>query len=315
MHRHLIAAAALVAVSSSAFAQSAVTIYGRVNLSVESQETLDGVNDTKMQNSASRWGIKGIEDIGGGLKAGFVLESGFNPANGQANSPFFGRQSEVNLGGNWGMVRLGNFTSEAYYASADYVSMHNHDTGTSADVLYAYLARDNNKIAYRTPSFGGATIEVAVTEAGSEPDRSYDAALNWDSGPLHLGAGYQKNGDANQFAFRGLYELGNFTFGGYVQRDEDGYGAGLGSRTTYRLSGMYTMGNTEFHLNWGHAGDYDNSVGDLSTDQWTVGLNYNLSKRTKLYTFYTALNGDGENFYGQAFGIKNSFAVGVRHNF
>jgi predicted porin len=315
MQRSLIAAAALLATGASAFAQSSVTIYGRVNLSVESQETLAGDDDTKMQNSSSRWGIKGVEDLGGGLKAGFVLESGFNPANGQASSSFWGRQSEVNLAGKWGMVRLGNYTSEAYYATADYVSMHNHDTGTSADVLYAYLARDNNKISYRTPTFGGAWLEAAVTEAGSQPDRSYDLAANWDAGPLHLGAGYQKNGDANQFAFRGLYEMGAFTFGGYIQRDEDGFGAGLGSRTTYRLSGMYAMGNTEFHLNWGHAGDYDNSVGDLATDQWTVGLNYNLSKRTKVYAFYTALNGDGENFYGQAFGIKNSIALGVRHNF
>jgi len=315
MQRSLIAAAALLALGSSAFAQTAVTIYGRVNLSVERQETLAGDNDTRMQNSASRWGIKGTEDIGGGLKAGFVLESGFNPATGQVSGAFFGRQSEVNLGGNWGMVRLGNYTSEAYYATADYVSMHNHDTGTSADVLYAYLARDIRKISYRTPTFAGGWMEFAATEAAAEPDRSYDVAGNWDSGPLHLGFGYQKNGDANQFGFRGLYEMGAFTFGGYVQRDEDGFGAGLGSRTTYRLSGMYAMGNTEFHLNWGHAGDYDNSVGDLSTDQWTVGLNYNLSKRTKLYAFYTALNGDGENFYGQAFGIKNSFALGVRHNF
>lgn len=315
MQRSLIAVAALVATGSSAFAQSSVTLYGRVNLSIERQETLAGKNDTKMQNSSSRWGIKGGEDIGGGLRAGFVLESGFNPANGQASSSFWGRQSEVNLAGKFGMVRLGNFTSEAYYATADYISIHNHDTGTSADLLYAYLARDTSKIAYRTPSFGGATFEVAVTEAGSQPDRSYDLAANWVSGPLHLGAGYQKNGDANQFAFRGLYEIGAFTFGGYIQRDEDGFGAGLGSRTTYRLSAMYAMGNAEFNLNWGHAGDYDNSVGDLATDQWTVGLNYNLSKRTKLYTFYTALNGDGENFYGQAFGIRNSFAVGVRHNF
>jgi hypothetical protein len=74
----------------------------------------------------------------------------------------------------------------------------------------------------------------------------------------------RRNGDANQYAVRALYELGDFTFGGYVQRDENGFGANLGSRTTYRLSGMWTLGNTEFHANWGHAGDY-NTVGDRRT--------------------------------------------------
>jgi len=42
-----------------------------------------------------------------------------------------------------------------------------------------------------------------------------------DGGPLHVGAGYSKNGNVHQFAVRGLYELGAFTFGGYVQRDEN----------------------------------------------------------------------------------------------
>jgi predicted porin len=62
-----------------------------------------------MQNNASRIGFRGTEDLGGGLKAGFVLEHGFNINNGtQSQSAIWARQSEVNLGGNWGMVRLGN---------------------------------------------------------------------------------------------------------------------------------------------------------------------------------------------------------------
>jgi predicted porin len=315
MKKTLIAAAVLASVGSAAFAQSSVTIYGRLNETIERQKVGDGDNNWRMQNNSSRIGFKGSEDLGGGLKAGFQIEHGFNVENGQqSQSAFWARQSEINLSGGFGMVRLGNFTSESYYATADYVSMHNHDTGTSADRLYAYLGRDTSKVAYRTPSFGGATIEGAVTEGGTG-ERTFDVAANYDIGGLHLGAGFQKanptDKNASQFAFRALYEIGAFTIGGYVQRDKDGYGDGLGKRTTFRLAGMYTLGNTELHLNYGRAGEYDN-VSSSKASQATVGVNYNLSKRTKVYTFYTKLNDGNAEVYGGDF---KSFAVGVRHNF
>jgi predicted porin len=315
MKKTLIAAAVLASVGSAAFAQSSVTIYGRLNETIERQKVGNGDNDWRMQNNSSRIGFKGSEDLGGGLKAGFQIEHGFNVENGQqSQSAFWARQSEINLSGGFGMVRLGNFTSESYYATADYVSMHNHDTGTSADRLYAYLGRDTSKVAYRTPSFGGVTIEGAGTEGGTG-ERTYDLAVNYDIGGLHLGVGAQKanpaDKSANQVAFRALYELGAFTIGGYVQRDKDGYGDGLGKRTTFRLAGMYTLGNTEFHLNYGRAGEYDN-VSSSKASQATVGVNYNLSKRTKVYTFYTKLNDGNAGVYGGDF---KSFAVGVRHNF
>ena len=312
MKKTLIAAAVLATVGTSAFAQSSVTIYGRLNLSIERQKPDSGDNNWVMQNSSSRWGLRGVEDLGGGLKAGFQLESGFNPATGTASNRFFGRQGEVFLGGGFGTIRLGNFTSEAYYATADYVSMHNHDTGTSADAFYADTRGFDqiNKIAYRLPTFGGVTLEVGSNTADAgEPDRTYEVAANYDSGPLHLGAGFQDTGDLKQFAFRGLYELGAFTLGGYVQRDKNVYGAG--NRTTYRLAGMYTVGNTELHANFGRAGKYSDEPGSDSATQYTLGLNYNLSKRTKVYTFVTKINDDSATYTGDF----QSFAVGVRHNF
>jgi predicted porin len=316
MNKTLIAAALLATLGSSAFAQSSVQVYGRLNLTIERQKLL-GQNDWVMQNSSSRIGFKGTEDIGGGLKAGFQLEHGFNPRNGtQSQSAFWARQSEVNLSGGFGMVRLGNFTSEAYYATSDYIGMHNHETGTSSDVFYAYIGRNTGKVAYRTPSFGGATIEAAVTEGGSNPDRTFDLAANYDAGPLHLGLGFEKNGDAKQFAGRVLYELGAFTVGATVQRDKDGWGAGFGNRTNFRVSGMYAIGNTELHANVGRTGSYSNAAGPDSALQYTLGVNYNLSKRTKVYGFFTKLSGDGADFYAvNSTGVNQSLAVGVRHNF
>jgi predicted porin len=320
MNKTLITAALLTSVGTAVFAQSSsnVQIYGRINVTVERQKLITDDNETAMVNNASRFGLRGTEDLGGGLKAGFVLESGFNVATGaQSQTAFFARQTEVNLSGNFGMVRLGNFTSEAYYATADYVGLHNHDTGVSADALYAYIGRNTSKVAYRTPSFGGMTFEVGGTlRDGSPPpaDRTYDLALNYDAGPLHLGAGYERNGDANQFALRALYEMGAFTFGGYVQRDKNGYASG--NRTTLRLAGMYTAGASEFHVSLGRAGDYSD-VSNTAATQAVLGYNYNLSKRTKLYGFYTKLSGDGGDGYAlvNAGGVRNSFALGVRHNF
>ena len=314
MNRSLIIAAALASVGASAFAQSTVTLYGRANVTIERQKLGNGPNNWVMQNNASRFGLKGSEDLGGGMKAGFQLEHGFNINNGaQSQGAFWARQSEVNLSGGFGMVRLGNFTSEAYYATADYVSMHNHDTGTSSDAFYAYIGRNGDKVAYRTPALSGFTGEVAVT-AGGTGERTFDYAVNYDAGPLHLGFGYEDNApnnkNAKQFAIRGLYEMGAFTVGGYVQRDTDGLGAGLGNRTTLRLAGMYTMGNTELHANFGSAGDYSGLAGTQKATQYTLGVNQNLSKRTKVYGFVTKVADKGT-----VYGDFQSLAVGVRHNF
>ncbi|TDM04987.1 MAG: porin [Ideonella sp. MAG2] len=302
-------ALAAAAATSGAFAQSSVNVYGRLNVTVERQKAGDADAEWRLQDNSSRIGFKGVEDLGGGLKAGFQIEHGFNAASGAAASTFWGRQAEVNLGGAFGLVRLGTFTSEAYFATADYVSMHNHDTGTSSDALYASNWNHNKKVAYRTPNMGGFVAELGVTEANLAGDRGIDLAANYDNGPLHVGFGYDKRGDSKQFAVAAAYGFGAFTLGGYVQRDTDLSGAG--SRTNLRLSGMYTVGATELHVNFGKAGDVGN-LKDSGAAQFTAGVNYNLSKRTKVYGFYTKLNANDNTPYADDF---SSLAVGVRHNF
>ncbi len=315
MNRTLIVAALTALSAGASFAQSGVTIYGRFNVTAEQQDS-NGKKTKVLANDASRIGFKGTEDLGGGLKAGFTLEHGFNVDTGtQSQTAFWARQSEVNLGSaSAGVLRLGNFTSEAYYATADYVSMHNHDTGSSSDALYAYIGRNTNKIAYRAPEFvKGLSAEVAVSAAETTPNakRTWDGAVNYNLGALQLGLGYEKNGDANQVGVRALYEMGPFIVGGYVQRDEDGYGAKLGTRTTFRLAGAYMLGSSEFHLNYGHAGEYSN-LADSDANQYTVGYNYNLSKRTKVYGYVTKVDDSAKKVYGGDF---TSYAVGLRHNF
>ena len=325
----LMLAAVAVCGTSAVMAQSSVTIYGRVNTTIEHQKT-GKESKTGMFNNNSRIGFKGVEDLGNGLKAGFQLEAGFGSDDGSGPLTFK-RQSEVNLSGNFGMVRLGNFYPESYYATPDYIGMHNHETGSSSDALYYDAAwfdgnGTGNKVAYRTPTFNNFWAEASVSlhEKANNPvvkvnKNAYDLAANYNNGPLSLGAGYSYWNSNYQAALRGLYTFGQFTVGAYYQRNKDDnaiLGTGAGSRNNFRLSGMYVLNASEFHVNVGRANSWS-KVDDSAATQWTLGYNYNLSKRTKVYTYYTKVNNKKGADYmtGTAGDDFSSFALGVRHNF
>ena len=316
--------------ATTAMAQSSVTLYGRINTTVERQKISGQGSVSGLYNNASRWGIRGTEDLGGGLKAGFTLESGFNSDTGTGSAwthptsgMSFARQSEVNLSGGFGMIRLGNFVPESYYATADYISMHNHDTGSSSDALYYDPVwfgglSTKNKVGYRTPNMGGLTVDASVSLHEKDPTvgprkNGYDLAANYNLGALALGAGYSQFDADKQLALRAAYTFGQFVVGGYYQRNDEEL---RGTRNNFRLSGMYTLGASEFHANVGHANAWSR-VGDSGATQWTLGYNYNLSKRTKVYGYYTHVNNSRNASYqsGVAGADFSSVAVGVRHNF
>ena len=105
MKRHAIALGVLGLFSGWAQAQSSVTLYGVVDLAVERVKGATSlVRLTSGQQQGSRWGLRGVEDLGGGLKASFVLESGFNADAGTSGQGgrLFGRQAFLGLGGDWG---------------------------------------------------------------------------------------------------------------------------------------------------------------------------------------------------------------------
>lgn len=319
---YLVAALALVA-AGTVSAQSSVTVYGRLNTSLEEQKNISAVGSRSvMQNNASRLGFKGVEDLGGGLKAEFLLEHRFNADTGtQTSGAFWAGDSYVGLSGGFGSIRLGRLTSAAYYATADYISYHNHDTGTSEDKLYTYLGQNANTIAYTTPSLGGLTAEVSVSaaEGSAITNKVANLALNYSAGALELGLGYERQAGTkdNQIALRANYNLGALTLGGYYQRSDL---QGLGKRDAYRVSAMYTMGALELHGNYGMADDWSR-LNNSDANQYTLGVNYNLSKRTKVYSFYTAVdNSRNFSYFGATDRNGNalkasSLALGVRHNF
>lgn len=334
-HRLALAALALLG-TTAAFAQSSVTLYGRVNTSVERSKVGD-LTQTGVNNNASRFGFKGVEDLGGGLKAGFQLESGFDSSTGRSDSTFFGRQSEVNLSGNFGMVRLGNWIPESYYAIADYgvQDQPNHDTGNFANQLYttvSFGSTQANKVGYRTPALGGFWAEATVSlnekanrtnpfglNVGSK--NAYDVAVNWEGGPLAFGAGYAKLGDNWDAGLRGHYTVGAVQVGAYYQRND--YQV-VGTRNSVGLAAQYAFGASEVVANYIWASKWNN-VSDSGAQQLILGYNYNLSKRTKVYAAYTYVKNDSNANY--AYGFVNgtgtlatgadprTFGVGVRHNF
>src|SRR3989449_11634138 len=121
-----------------------IQIYGRANVSYE-RITTSSSSNTAVQPNQSNWdlvdnssriGVRGNKDLGGGLTGLFQMESRvrLNTGDGAFLSS---RDSYAGLAGNFGTVRLGRTVGPVYYATYDYISMHNHDTGTSSDALLA----------------------------------------------------------------------------------------------------------------------------------------------------------------------------------
>ena len=319
MKRSIFLAAVATLAAGSALAQSSVTVYGRLNVTAE-RFTAQRQTSYVLNNNASRIGFKGTEDLGGGMKASFLIESGFSPDTGAASATFWGRESWVGLEGGFGKVRLGNMgPTMAYFTTADYISMHNHDTGTSEDKLYLYPGRATNMIAYTSPNMGGLVIDAQLgLSENTQQGRTYVLTANYDAGPLHLGASYLQEGAGvpgakeKEYGFRALYELGDLTFGAYYIRNDNVFGVAGAKRNAVRGSVMYAMGPGELHLNIGGAGKIKNfGVAEDDAKQFTVGYNYNLSKRTKAYTYYTRVTDDARVYTGK----YSTFALGVRHNF
>lgn len=318
---------------------SNVTLYGRMNVSVESTKIEDSRRITEVVDNNSRIGFRGKEDLGDGMAAVFQIESRIKADTG--GTTLGSRDTWVGLTGPFGEVRMGRMTSPTYYATVDYVSMHNHDTGNSSDALfdtnvspYANV-RNDNTVYYATPSINGFKLETAysfLTESTNKP-HEVEAVVSYDAGPLHagLGGGETRDFDANAGADavgrrdRGIigavvYDFGLFTLAGLAEHAKtDLPNNGSFTRNYYRLSAMLPVGRNEFHVNVGHAGNLS-GTDDTKATQWTLGYNYNLSKRTKVYAFYTKIDNSSHGNYaflpGTPVGKDNSsLALGIRNNF
>jgi predicted porin len=350
MKKSLLALAVFGAFAGAASAHSSVTVYGIVDANVaRTQSGADKV--TSMNNgeqSQSRIGFKGVEDLGNGLKATFNLENGFdlsNGAQGQNSSLAFSRLAWVGLEGGFGTVRLGRQDLPIYLAMD---SVDPFSTGTLGDIgtLFEGLdakPRASNMLYYKTPTFGGFTVEGSYTFGETAGDTktgsSYGLVGGYENGPLVVKLGYNLtngNGAASTTSVvtvpvdaknKDLFAGASYDFGvvklhaAYLKSKVDDV-PGIG--TSYDgKSGMIgisvPLGAGTFLADFTKISE-DQVASDNDSKKYSLGYIYSLSKRTNLYTTVARVtNGDDATraAYGTALPGESStgYQVGIRHTF
>jgi predicted porin len=327
MKKTLIALAA-VAATSAAFAQSSVTLYGRVDASIG--QTKDTVTPgakaiTKLFNgneaglTHSRWGMRGTEDLGGGLKAVFDVESRFDVTNGTAqenadgDTGFLGN-AYVGLTGGFGTVHMGRSYNAYDYTQDLSVSSNVFDSAFTADFHPGNSTRSANMIKYVSPTFSGftAVASTGLAEGAVGGKNQNGLSVGYAAGPLAVRVGGQTAANGDSVAVSAAYNFGVASLsGGYNQLSAPNNG---NDSTGYTLGVTVPMGAFKFSAGFA-SGEVETNAGAAVSDatQFGLGATYSLSKRTTAYAGYK--DAKVEN----AAGVKTSgtriFAVGVRHDF
>ena len=350
MKKSLIALAVLAA-SGAAMAQSSVTLYGVADVAVTHVNGNDNWTGLSSgANKTSRLGFRGVEDLGGGLKANFVLEGGFNldagdgKSGGATDSGFqFKRQSTVGLAGNFGEVRLGRELTAAFNATARYDVFgsvgiahsqlwddgKNLNTTTFADPYhYTTNQRVSNAITYVSPDFSG--FKVAANYgfgeiAGENRDgRYFGGGLTYDNGPLSLGLGAERlnKGDGAAMQAQASHDLTAWSLGGSYDLGVAKLLAGYRQSTAKDVLGLGDLKNRGYMLAVtapvgpglvrAAYNRYEAKFdGDKGvTDQFGLGYVYNLSKRTSVYGTYAYIKNKNDN----ALNLTVNSSGGVKSN-
>ncbi len=304
MKKSLIALAVLAA-SGAAMAQSSVTMYGVVDLSLAkaSGSSAEMSGNGTLNNGTSRLGVRGVEDLGGGLKASFNFEQGINAETGASGG--FQRQAWLALSGGFGQVKLGRAFAPSFLAvdmydltgTANYSAIGNQFGYTGAG------SRNNSQFMYATPNFGGFKGGVAyIAKPDNGGNAKYDLFVGYANGPISAAFSYNKVNDGNEgMALGASYDFGMFKLAGSLQ-DTDKVGTNNDPKG-------FTIGATvpvgAFAVTFDVARDTE-----FKDTDFVLETKYALSKRTFAYAAYYK---DGEKKLTT--GAKNTFGVGVRHNF
>jgi predicted porin len=325
MKKTLIALAVL-AVSGAAIAQSSVTLYGIVDVWVGSMKSGVNANSVTVLNSGgfngSRYGFKGSEDLGGGLKAVFKLEQGFNIDTGAtAAGTAFNRQAFVGLEGGFGSLTLGNVWS----AMDDVIGAGNGAFDTAFSPLYSmpgsvhftYQDRPRNAIKYATPNFGGFTAAVVygLDENKAVKQDTVDFNVAYGAGPVGVSFAYQVQNnttDTELMLLNGSYDLGVAkllaTYGqvetGAARSRDYQFGVDVPLSSALTLSGSFAQTK--------HNGSYAPNINGKNNG-FGIAAKYSLSKRT--FTYAGVRNVDVKNSAGTKIDRDSIYAVGVQHSF
>ena len=343
----LAAAIAGVLAGSMAFAANAdVTLYGQIDLSIDSMDVDGGEDDINMNSNQSAVGVKGSEDLGNGLKAIFQLEWEVDPSKRQNDgSNMTDRDQWVGLQGSFGKVRFGTM-STTYKASGAMIDpMYRTSFQGRAWGLQSGLhsgagddgqGRMTNAIAYDTPDFNGLSGAVtysfdddckisntaaATTTACTADDDAYSFGARYKNGPALVFADYitsDRGGADDAWKVGGKYSFGAATVYGQYESDGGLIANGVpGDQTAaenegadiWHLAASYTMGNAMIYAGYGQ-GDDDDAAGNSEYDVWTLAGMYNFSKRTMAYAGFQQLSEDCTGC-----GETDHFGIGMRHKF
>jgi len=303
-----------------AHAQSSITLYGVVDNAIEYQNGGAGAV-TRMTSGgfyASRYGLKGSEDVGGGLRVNFQLEEGFSGANGAAANPAdaFNRQAWVGLSGAFGEVRFGLQNTPQYiFLNPELDPVAVMSMGSPMLNFNSLTIRESNAIAYFTPQLYGFTAQfmVAMRDSTTTPTNGlqfYNAAVRYENGPFRAAAGFEQAQNATDSSILRVlnvgasYGLGKARF--FLAYHDENQSNNSIRRDTYEASGSYLFApSDELVLMYGYAHDRT-GAGDNAQQ---IGLTYEhyLSVRTTLYASAGFIN----NRNKAAFTLNGTSYAGV----
>lgn len=339
--KKLVIATLLAAATGLALAQN-VTVYGVIDTGIQSYDNGTNSRYTRMQGNIyrpSHFGVKGVEDLGSGLKATVQLEGLITPGSGTFGSTTetnraFNREASVALSGNFGEIRAGvtdvsmaseldSFTSKAVNLGLSVIP------GTAVEMG----ADQSNVIRYSTPTISGfqfmigttTNASASATDAGTEQTGT---SLTYKSGALALGAGYHKvagTGVAKKDSkvVAAGYDFGAFFVGANYVEADNSTTADVNSKATMLRVSVPVNSTLTAHAMYAIGEDGSQSTNNKGTG-YTLALVKDLSKRTSLYAAYNAVNNQANssmyhNYIGTALASAGrdtkSLAVGVTHSF
>jgi len=348
MKKSLLALAALTAFAGVASAQSSVTLFGVVDLNLRGVDNGTGTRSTLSQdgNASSRLGFRGVEDLGGGMKAGFWLEAGVNPDIGGTNmiagtnqlptgaavpaqngiSQFFNRRSTVSLMGGFGEVRLGRDYTPTFWNHTVFDPFGTNGVGSQTNIQGTAgspaqtLVRANNTVGYFLPSLGGlyGQVQYAMDEGAAPGNEYMGGRIGYAAGPVNVAGAYgeTKLPGTNLKAWNvgASFNMGFLTIMGQVHE----YKYGANKQTNYLVGATVPLGAGTLKASFG-----ETKFGNKAT-QIAVGYVYDVSKRTALYVHASQVDNDAGKAYTAGGGGKTNgaggfkstgYELGLRHSF
>lgn len=335
MKKSLLVLAALTAFAGVASAQSSVTLFGIVDLSARDVKNAAGSRKSLSSDGAasSRLGFRGVEDLGGGLRASFHLEGSLQADTGNAAGQTWQRRSTVSLSGGFGEVRLGRDYMPSFWNHTVFDPFGTNGVANSMNVWGSAAAnagqdtvRTNNSIGYFLPSgLGGlyGQVQVAAGE-GVSGNKHKGLRIGYAAGPVNIAVGWGETAitpsvDWERTNIGASWDMGFLRLMGYFAKAERTGGAEV---EQYLIGGVIPFGASQIKFSYTES-DGKGTASSQDAKQFGVGYLYSLSKRTTLYAHYAkisnksgaaytasgsgAANALGHNSTGYEFGVSHSF--------